>query len=86
MPRYVIIIENAGSNYSAYVPDIDGVVATGATVGEVTDLLQEALEMHLEAMVRDGEPVPEPSVIASAVDVEYPTSAPAQAPMSPAHP
>src|SRR5258708_29708606 len=80
MARYVIIIEKAEHNYSAYVPDIDGVVATGATVGEVTDLLREALEFHLEAMVRDGELVPDPAVIASAVDVIVP------APLSAARP
>lgn len=80
MPRYVIIVEPGEHNYSAYVPDVPGVVATGATVGEVTDMMREALEFHLEGLQLAGEPLPEPSVIASAVDVAYP------APLSPSRP
>ncbi|HLZ22015.1 MAG TPA: type II toxin-antitoxin system HicB family antitoxin [Ktedonobacterales bacterium] len=72
MPRYVIIIEPGKHNYSAYVPDVPGVAATGATIGEVTDELRDALEFHLEGLQLAGEPLPEPSVIASAVDVTFP--------------
>jgi predicted RNase H-like HicB family nuclease len=72
MPRYVIIVEPGAHNYSAYVPDVPGVIATGATVGEVTDMLREALEFHLEGLQLAGEPLPEPSVIASAVDAAFP--------------
>lgn len=75
MPRYVIVIEPGTRNYSAYVPDVPGVGATGATIGEVTDELREALEFHLEGLQRAGEPIPEPSVIASAVDVAFPVPA-----------
>jgi predicted RNase H-like HicB family nuclease len=74
MSRYVILIAKAGNNYSAYVPDVPGVGATGATVGEVTDTLREALEFHLEGLQLAGEPLPEPSVIASAVDVAFPAA------------
>lgn len=74
MPRYVILISKAGNNYSAHAPDAPGVVATGATVGEVTDMMREALEFHLEGLQLAGEPIPEPAVIASAVDVAYPAS------------
>ena len=77
MARYVIIVEPGEHNYSAYVPDVPGVAATGATVGEVTDSLRDALEFHLEGLQLAGEPLPEPSVIASAVDVAYPTPVPA---------
>ena len=80
MPRYVIIVEPGEHNYSAYVPDVPGVVATGATVGEVTDMMREALEFHLEGLQLAGEPLPEPSVIASAVDVANP------APLAPSRP
>ena len=50
MPRYVVIVEPGDHNYSAYVPDVPGVIATGATVGEVTDMMREALEFHLEGL------------------------------------
>lgn len=72
LPRYVIVIEPGQHNFSAYVPDVPGVAATGATLGEVTDELREALEFHLEGLMLAGEPLPEPSVIASAVDVALP--------------
>ena len=75
MPRYVIIIEPGPRNFSAYVPDVPGVIATGATIGEVTDELRDALEFHLEGLQLAGEPLPEPSVIASAVDVAFPAPA-----------
>lgn len=75
MPRYVILIAKAGNNYSAHVPDVPGVMATGATIGEVTDELRDALEFHLEGLQLAGESLPEPSVIASAVDVAFPVPA-----------
>jgi predicted RNase H-like HicB family nuclease len=46
MKRYAIVIEKAASNYSAYVPDLPGCVATGATVQETESLLREAIELH----------------------------------------
>ncbi len=61
MKQYAIVIENAGTNYSAYVPDLPGCVAAGATPEETSRLLCEAIEMHLEGMREDGESVPEPS-------------------------
>jgi len=66
MKRYAIVIEKAASNYSAYVPDLPGCVATGATVAETESLLREAIEMHLEGMREDGLPIPQPSSV-----VEY---------------
>jgi predicted RNase H-like HicB family nuclease len=59
--RYAIVIENAGTNYSAYVPDLPGCVATGATVEEAERLIREAIELHLEGMREDGTPIPPPS-------------------------
>jgi predicted RNase H-like HicB family nuclease len=58
--RYAIVIEKAESNYSAYVPDLPGCVATGATVEETESLLREAIDLHLEGMREDGLPIPEP--------------------------
>ncbi len=59
--RYAIVIERAGANYSAYVPDLPGCIATGATQAEVEALLREAIELHLAGMREDEQPIPEPS-------------------------
>ena len=67
--RYAIVIENAGPNYSAYVPDLPGCVATGATVEEVEREIREAIEFHIEGMREDGTPVPEPSSAVSYVEI-----------------
>jgi predicted RNase H-like HicB family nuclease len=58
--RYAIIIEKGKRNYSAYVPDVPGCIATGQTIPEVKQLIKEALEFHLEGMLLDGESVPRP--------------------------
>jgi predicted RNase H-like HicB family nuclease len=59
--RYLVVIERAGASYSAYVPDLPGVVAAGDSPGEVRELMREALALHLEGMREDGIPVPEPT-------------------------
>jgi predicted RNase H-like HicB family nuclease len=59
--RYAVVIEKAENNYSAYVPDLPGCVATGATVEEAESQIREAIEFHLEGLREDGVPVPEPS-------------------------
>jgi predicted RNase H-like HicB family nuclease len=66
--RYAVVIEKAARNYSAYVPDLPGCVATGATVAEVEEAIREAISMHLEGMRADGEPVPVPTSLAEYVD------------------
>ncbi|MBV8211534.1 MAG: type II toxin-antitoxin system HicB family antitoxin [Burkholderiaceae bacterium] len=59
--RYAIVIEKAGKNYSAYVPDLPGCVATGATVSELEAEMREAIAFHLEGLRADGLPIPEPA-------------------------
>ena len=60
--EYAVVIEHAaGTNYSAYVPDLPGCVSTGDTVEEVSRNIQEAIEFHLEGMRADGDPIPEPT-------------------------
>ena len=59
--RYAIVIEQAEGNYSAYVPDLPGCVATGATVPEVEAEMREAITFHIEGMKEDGFPIPLPS-------------------------
>lgn len=67
--RYAIVIENAGSNFSAYVPDLPGCVATGDTIAEVEQLIREVIEFHLEGMRENGTPIPPPSSRVDYVEV-----------------
>lgn len=59
--RYAVVIEKAEGNYSAYVPDLPGCVATGATPEETEREICEAIELHLEGLREDGAPIPPPS-------------------------
>ena len=67
--RYAIVIEKVGSNYSAYVPDLPGCVATGATIEEVEAQIREAISFHLEGLREDGLPVPAPASRVEYVDI-----------------
>lgn len=58
--RYAMIIEKGKRNYSAYLPDLPGCIATGKTVEEVKQRMSEAIELHLRGMREDGLPIPEP--------------------------
>ena len=66
--RYAIVIEKAEGNYSAYVPDLPGCVATGPTVASVEAELSEAIRLHVEGLIEDGLPVPPPTTIADYVE------------------
>jgi predicted RNase H-like HicB family nuclease len=68
--RYAIVIEKTNSNYSAYVPDLPGCVATGETDQEVEALLREAIELHLAGMREDRQPIPEPSSRVEYLEIE----------------
>ncbi|MFO1421635.1 MAG: type II toxin-antitoxin system HicB family antitoxin [Candidatus Competibacteraceae bacterium] len=59
--RYAVVIEKAERNYAAYVPDLPGCVATGQTLEEIATQIQEAIQLHLRGMRKDGLPIPEPS-------------------------
>ena len=67
--RYAIVIEKAEANYSAYVPDLPGCIATGSTVAETEESIREAIELHLSGMREDGIPIPPPSSQVDYVDV-----------------
>jgi predicted RNase H-like HicB family nuclease len=58
MEKYLIVIEKAKNNYSAFSPDVWGCVAAGKTVEETLVQIKEALQLHLEAMANDGEDIP----------------------------
>lgn len=66
--RYAVVIEKAHSNYSAYVPDLPGCVATGDTVKMVESEIREAIRFHIEGLKEDGLPVPAPTSIADYVE------------------
>jgi len=67
--RYAIVIEKADNNYSAYVPDLPGCVATGATPSEAEAQIREAIEFHVAGLREDGLPIPEPSSQVEYVEV-----------------
>ena len=67
--RYAIVIENAGDNYSAYVPDLPGCVATGETPAATEQAIREAIEFHLDGMREDGTPIPPPTSRVEYVEV-----------------
>ncbi len=66
--RYAVVIEKANDNYSAYVPDLPGCIATGDSVEEVETEIGEAIRLHVEGLREDGLPVPEPTAIAEYVE------------------
>jgi predicted RNase H-like HicB family nuclease len=66
--HYAIVIEKADGNYSAYVPDLPGCVATGDTVAAVEDQIREAVRFHIEGLQAEGLAVPEPSSIAEYIE------------------
>ena len=68
--RYAIVIENAGANFSAYVPDLPGCIATGSSQEETEQAIREAIEFHLEGLREDGTPIPSASSRVEYVDVE----------------
>ena len=70
--RYAIVIERAAGNYSGYVPDLPGCVATGETADATERLLREAIQLHLDGMKEDGVPIPQPSSRVDYVEVPVP--------------
>jgi len=66
--RYAIVIEKAGSNYSAYVPDLPGCIATGSSVDAVENEIRAAIRFHIDGLKADGLPVPAPNAIAEYVE------------------
>lgn len=69
MPRFLIVVEKAGANFSAYSPDLPGCAATGATPEETKERMQVAIDVHVRGLREDHLPVPEPSAMAEYVEV-----------------
>lgn len=70
MKKYAIVIEQGENNLSAYVPDLPGCITTGRTVEEIEHNMREAIELHLEGMREDGEPIPEPHTEVTYVELQ----------------
>ena len=70
MYRFLVVIEKANGNYSAYSPDLPGCVATGATREETEQNMREAIEMHVRGLQENGLPIPESNSFAEYVAVQ----------------
>jgi predicted RNase H-like HicB family nuclease len=66
--KYAVVIERAGSNYSAYVPDLPGCISVGDTIEETERNIREAITLHLEGLREHGEVVPTPTTKVEYVD------------------
>jgi predicted RNase H-like HicB family nuclease len=66
--RYATIVEKTLSNYSAYVPDLPGCIATGTSIEEVLSQIQSAISFHLEGLQLEGLPIPEPTTVCEYIE------------------
>ena len=80
--RYAVVIERAEGNFSAYVPDLPGCVATGGTREEVEREIREAFAFHIDGLREDGLRVPEPRTVLTYVDAEPAAKTPVGAPLA----
>ena len=69
MYRFLVVIEQASGNYSAYSPDLPGCVATGTTREDVEKNMHEAIAMHIQGMKDDQEPIPPSSSFAEYIAI-----------------
>lgn len=68
--RYLVVVEKGPSSYGAYVPDLPGCVAAGESKEEVLALIREAMELHIEGLKEQGQPIPTPASSSDLVEVE----------------
>jgi predicted RNase H-like HicB family nuclease len=66
--RYAVVIEQGETSYGAYVPDLPGCITVGETLDEIRELINEAVQFHLEGLREDGEPIPPPKSILEYVE------------------
>lgn len=67
--KFLVVYEKSGKGWSAYVPDLPGVVTTGPSKEDAKELIREAIEFHLEGLREDNLPIPEPAASAEVVTV-----------------
>ena len=68
--EYLVVIERGATSFGAYVPDLPGCVAVGESRQEVESLIREAIELHIEGLREEGQPVPEPSSTSQFVSID----------------
>lgn len=68
--QYLVVVEKGPTSYGAYVPDLPGCVAAGDSPEEVLQFIREAIELHIDGLREDGQPIPEPSSFSTVVDVK----------------
>lgn len=69
MKEYLVVFEWAGSNFSAYVPDLPGCISTGKTIEDTEHNIAEAISLYIETLQEEGKPVPEPTTRAKSISV-----------------
>ena len=74
--EYLIIYERTATGWSAYAPDLPGCVAAGRTRRQTERLMSDAIVMHVEAMIEDGDPIPRPTTTSGTVVVSVRRSSP----------
>jgi predicted RNase H-like HicB family nuclease len=68
--QYTVIVEKGATSWGAYVPDLPGCIAAGESREEALRLIREAIEFHVEGLVEQGQPVPEPHSFSELVDID----------------
>lgn len=68
--EYLVVVEKGPSSYGAYVPDLPGCVAAADSKDEVLALIKEAIEVHLDGLREDGQPIPSPASTSEVIEVE----------------
>jgi predicted RNase H-like HicB family nuclease len=69
MKKYLIVIEESETGYSAYSPDLPGCVSTGATRAEMEKNMREAISFHLDGLREEGDPAPEPHTYSAYIEL-----------------
>ena len=68
--HYLVVIEKGPTSFGAYVPDLPGCIAAGESKEEVLTLIREAIELHIESLKEDGQPIPGPSSSGEVIEIE----------------
>jgi len=66
--KYAVVIEQAGTTFSAYVPDLPGCISVGDTIPETEANIREAIALHIETLLQHGNPVPIPTTRVEYID------------------
>ncbi|NES63857.1 MAG: type II toxin-antitoxin system HicB family antitoxin [Okeania sp. SIO2D1] len=69
MKEYIVIFEWTGNNYSTYVPNLPGCISTGKTLEETENNIKEAIELYIDTLRENAQPIPEPSLKIKAISV-----------------